>query len=337
VCIICYNPSEATITKEVLERCFVGNPNGAGYMFAREGSLVIRKPFFTFDELMTAINADDVMVKGTPCVFHFRITTHGENNKINTHPHRINADLAMVHNGIISQFAQKNHKFSDTVMFMESILKKLPEDWFYNQAIYDLINAYMEESRSKLAIMDSGGQVAIYNEAEGDWDKASGCWFSNTSYKYRYAQTSYYNTWRGGSNFSTATSTPATKHNYGEYTCKACDGSGQSTAGKKCFACDGSGIRDITTEPEYDGKKDETTLIGNGKSSDTAEKKEGFKKCIGCEVSCPENDLDSEGFCNECVAMIAHFSKKDIKTTEDKIATVKAVTAQTGHAPASDK
>jgi len=187
MCVIAYKPADRNMSREVMERCFVSNPNGAGYMFPHNGTLIIRKPFFSFEELYSSAIADGVVSSGVPCVFHYRITTHGENDKINTHPHRIDIKTGMVHNGILSQHAQKDSKLSDTVMFNNNVLRKLPRNWIFNQGVVSLLNNYICEEFSKLIIMTGKGDVLIFNEGGGVWDEADKCWYSNLTYKYRYA------------------------------------------------------------------------------------------------------------------------------------------------------
>ena len=78
--------------------------------------------------------------------------------------------------------------FSDTYLFNEIILKKLPKRWETNPAITMLIEDMI--GFSKVCVLHATKGIIIYNEKKGVWDE--GIWYSNTSYKPR---TYYY---RGG-------------------------------------------------------------------------------------------------------------------------------------------
>jgi hypothetical protein len=77
---------------------------------------------------------------------------------------------------------ETDKKQSDTSMFNDTILKRLPSDFIRNTGICDLI----EESigTSKLVFLDNKGQYLISNENLGHWD--GNVWYSNDSYRYQY-------------------------------------------------------------------------------------------------------------------------------------------------------
>ena len=50
MCIIVVKPSSVVVSRSILENCFANNPDGAGYMFANEGKVLIKKGFFDFGE-----------------------------------------------------------------------------------------------------------------------------------------------------------------------------------------------------------------------------------------------------------------------------------------------
>ena len=50
MCIAIYKPENVEIPKETLETCFENNPDGAGYMFAEDKKLHVRKGFFDMDK-----------------------------------------------------------------------------------------------------------------------------------------------------------------------------------------------------------------------------------------------------------------------------------------------
>lgn len=121
----------------------------------------------------------------SPFLIHFRIATHGTVDTFNCHPFFINKNLTFIHNGIISGIGT-DKLMSDTQLFNEKILKKLPKDFYKKEEYKLLIEKFIVGS--KLITLDINGDVAIFNESSGHWK--DGVWFSNNSYSY--AKTVYY-------------------------------------------------------------------------------------------------------------------------------------------------
>lgn len=195
MCIIVAVPNEETIPEATLSTCWEANPHGAGYMFADGKEVIIRKGFMDFDSFMEDYNTLDKQ----PHVIHFRIATHGTTDGDNTHPFRVSSKLAFAHNGIINGVSNKQDKMSDTWHFNEELLKPLSayDGKFYKREV----NVRLLENfigSSKLAFLNSGGDITLFNEKQGGWD--NGVWYSNKSYKKTkqvpYEKPSTYNKWR---------------------------------------------------------------------------------------------------------------------------------------------
>tara|TARA_R110002020_G_scaffold32697_8_gene100273 strand:+ start:724 stop:1461 length:738 start_codon:yes stop_codon:yes gene_type:complete len=179
MCIAILKPDGETIKKDRLKTCFDNNDDGAGYMFVKNGKLLFVKGFFTFKNFWNSY-VKNVVKNGNPIsAIHFRITTHGKTNAENCHPFKISDDVGFIHNGIIN-FVKADKKKSDTSMFNEHILKRLPSDFIRNGAICDLI----EESigTSKLVFLNRKGEYLISNEELGKW--RDNVWYSNDSYQW---------------------------------------------------------------------------------------------------------------------------------------------------------
>ena len=130
----------------------------------------------------------------SPFVAHFRISTQGGVNLENAHPFPVNADLAMAHNGIISQFSGPNARktgLSDTRLFVLNVLRKLPPDFLSNEVAIDLIRSFV--GGDKLVFLGIDKSLSIFNEKAGILDE--GVWYSNGGFKSwaRYTR----NTWKG--------------------------------------------------------------------------------------------------------------------------------------------
>jgi len=181
MCIIVCKPKGKFITRDIIQNCFKNNDDGAGYMFAENDRLVIRKPFYDFNTLYKSLIDDNCFIDKKTVVFHFRIKTHGVINKSNTHPHRINDNLAVVHNGVFSEYGGETDNLSDTAMFCNYMLKPMATDVIQTPQFVKLLDLYVRTHGSRMILMDNKGSVVILNESSGIWD--NGSWFSNSSYK----------------------------------------------------------------------------------------------------------------------------------------------------------
>lgn len=179
MCIVILKKKNAKISKEKLAESFKNNPDGSGYLFAKNGNLTIKKGFFVFDDFYNSYFRDMEQFNNPISIIHFRITTHGLTNKTNCHPHMINNELGFAHNGIIG-FVDDHKKKSDTLVFRNDVLRGMPNGFIFNNSIMALI----EESigNSKLVFLDKNGNWTIANEFMGHWNKKNTIWYSNKSY-----------------------------------------------------------------------------------------------------------------------------------------------------------
>lgn len=209
MCIILYKPSGVKLpNKQVLETCFLNNPDGAGYMYTAKGQVHIRKgfmDFFSFEEsLKRTLKAIDEVK--TPMVLHFRITTQGGTNQPCTHPFPLSknmsdlrqltctTEIGVAHNGIISltsegyygysSYNKKVVDYSDTMKFITDYLSLIIKSskYYKDKDTLELIERLVG---SKLAILDSNGHCELI----GNFTKDSGIFYSNDSYKPRVYKT----------------------------------------------------------------------------------------------------------------------------------------------------
>ena len=177
MCIAIYKPEEKIIPYNTLKECYDSNPDGAGFMYAEDKQLHIKKGFFTLKEFYK----EYVKHQDKKVVLHFRIKTHGKIDKTNCHPFAINNAVGFVHNGIISGFGDSDH--SDTIGFNNNVLQPLVNKWgnlaIFQDPLKDLIESRI--GYSKLIFLDRHGNHNIFNEHKGVWDDE--VWYSNTSYK----------------------------------------------------------------------------------------------------------------------------------------------------------
>lgn len=191
MCIAIMKPEGKLIPKKTLALCYENNPDGAGFMFAQNKELNIKKGYFTFNEFYKAYKPHEKK----KCLIHFRIKTHGQIDVNNCHPFHVNRSLGFIHNGIISGYGSDQK--SDTIEFNEQVLQKLVAKWgnlaLFQDPMIKLIESVI--GYSKLVFLDRHGNHHIMNENKGNWDK--GIWYSNNSYKPRPpAPPIQYGTWK---------------------------------------------------------------------------------------------------------------------------------------------
>lgn len=200
MCVIASKTSKAKFpSKETLEICWNNNPDGAGYMFAANNKVHIRKGFMKFDDFWNSLQS--VRTKygdKIACVMHFRIGTQGGNIPANTHPFPLSrkmdnlrklnysTDVGIAHNGIIdltTTYGQKVN-YSDTMKFITDYLtliitKENKETWFKSKETCKLIEKLIE---SRFSVMQKDGHITLLGEG---WNKddSTGVWYSNTSWK----------------------------------------------------------------------------------------------------------------------------------------------------------
>lgn len=200
MCIIAYKPIKEKIpTRDRLKTCFNNNDDGAGYMFAFNNCVMIRKGFKTFDDFYKQLKDDAKRydLKNKALVLHFRIATSGGLDANKTHPfvltnkskliNKYNGDVikcaaGVVHNGVLNNYVYGGH--SDTQNFIKDFLY----DVYYSNLKDNIKNKIIksELNANKLIILDASGNVKKY----GDFIYDDGVYYSNSSYKERYYYTS---------------------------------------------------------------------------------------------------------------------------------------------------
>ena len=178
MCIAILN-TKGQISKSTLKNCWNANLDGAGMAWPEKGHIKTYKQMKNFKEFYREYEATRKRLPDVNMLIHFRISTHGKVNETNCHPFLVNDRLGFIHNGIInSPTLPTSADFSDTFLFNQVILKKLPKDFIKNEAICDLLSKFI--GYSKIVLLDASNDWVILNESSGIWDGDN--WFSNTSY-----------------------------------------------------------------------------------------------------------------------------------------------------------
>ena len=190
MCIAAYKPANITIPEETLRRMYSANPDGAGVMYAKAGTLYIVKGLMTAEAFIAAAQA---IPAECPAVLHCRIASHGSVCPRLTHPFavaksvkeitplyaEITSGYAVAHNGIIRDMHIGTDDISDTVAYVRDILYPLSRcGSLTTDRFRAIINKTIDYSR--LAIMEPSGKTVLYGSG---WIWDGGVAYSNSSYK----------------------------------------------------------------------------------------------------------------------------------------------------------
>ena len=189
MCIIAIKEKGIDMPNEkILETMFEHNPDGAGFMYAKDGHVHIRKGFMTYTAFKKAVDRIE-KVKELPLVMHFRIATSGSIDAGTCHPFPISnkrkvlrktditTDIGIVHNGVIPITAPNN--MSDTMQYIAGKLyyyQKLQQNFYVKKSYMERIE---KEIQSKMVFLTSNGDIYKI----GDFITDNGMIYSNTSYK----------------------------------------------------------------------------------------------------------------------------------------------------------
>ena len=198
MCVICVSrkgvgqPSE-----EAIRNMFNNNRHGAGYMFCKDGQVVIRKGFPSVEDYLQSLE-DEKFGPEDLVIYHFRISTQARryemtqpfpltNDEIRLQAWDDVASFGVAHNGIIAKTSNGNPLFSDTALYIRDYLyPRIKSDKDITSALLDQIQA--ETGSSKIAILSGSGKFYL----TGQWIYDRGLLYSNDSYQTRsYRQFSF--------------------------------------------------------------------------------------------------------------------------------------------------
>lgn len=178
MCLAIFKPANKKVLKYQMENAFDSNDDGAGFAYPLNGKVVIEKGFFKFADFWKAI----VPHMDKPMAIHFRWSTHGKVDETNCHPFKINDELAMIHNGVISGIDITDKDKSDTRTFVDDYVKPINKGnprFIYTEYGKRTLQACI--GSSKLVFINKKGKAVIVNETAGHWN--NDVWYSNDSYK----------------------------------------------------------------------------------------------------------------------------------------------------------
>jgi hypothetical protein len=161
-------------TPYMLGDIYKSNPDGVGIMYTNKSGLKITKalPLSIADarKFVETLPMDD-----RELAMHWRWKTHGDIDMINCHPYHVNANSAMMHNGILHTGNAADRSKSDTWHFIEDYLKTLDDDMLHNAQFAGMVAEFIGDNR--FALMSADGRLTVINKDQGV--EHDGMWFSN--------------------------------------------------------------------------------------------------------------------------------------------------------------
>lgn len=273
MCLLTFMQEGVTANLDDLKVGADNNPDGFGWA-VHTGKTVVRGHGMLFDKVLDEFLRQRTVHSG-PALFHSRIATHGATSKSNCHPFQIgrDRDSVVAHNGMLP-IAEDGGR-SDTRVFAEDILPA--------SGGVQILNS--KKMRKKLAKFATGSKLVIItankqarddyyiiNEKDGHWTADGGVWWSNNSYKWARAYTSFATTGMYSSGWKPAgATTPIDDYFWEEtWTCNFCNESFQVNETnvelyeacpvcRTCFYCELSAVYDcrcFPNEPTYNCKSD---------------------------------------------------------------------------------
>lgn len=175
MCIAILKPADIEIPEQHLRTSFKNNPHGAGFAYARNGQVIIRKGFMTIEAFLAAYSAE--VHVSDPALLHFRITTRGASDADNCHPFKLKHG-ALIHNGTIHKLGSPaGTGRSDTNELAADVIHTLTRPQL--EALRPMIEEFI--GWSKLALLFDDGEWLIFNEKKGV--NFNGAWYSNDGFK----------------------------------------------------------------------------------------------------------------------------------------------------------
>ena len=181
MCIAILKPKGKNIPTIYLKNSFDNNQDGGGVAYSKNGKVHIIKGIFSKKKFVKTVRFAEKEADGA-ILIHCRIGTSGLKDENNCHPHVVNDECVLMHNGVLSISVPYNSKVSDTVIFINEYLKPLENDFMKNEAITKLVEKAIG-SNNKFVLLNNKGEYKIINEKAGVWE--NGVWYSNSTYSYQ--------------------------------------------------------------------------------------------------------------------------------------------------------
>jgi glutamine amidotransferase len=186
MCLALFHAKGHRLTEEEFDNAAMANSDGVGFAYySKKNNIMIEKGTNIFEMKEKYFSIVEKVGERSPFMVHFRLATHGSVSDTNCHPFRINQHDVMIHNGVLPVVYGKGEHRTDTQVFADEYLAKLPDCWYDNDYLYDMVEDYC--SGSKLVIMTNNPKskygIYVINSKQGSYDQENNRWFSNSSHQ----------------------------------------------------------------------------------------------------------------------------------------------------------
>jgi glutamine amidotransferase len=181
MCVIVHQPSNGHLDKERCKNLWNRNDDGGGYAFINKEGKIEQFKSLHFQTFWSAFEQARSVNPDTDFMVHLRIGTHGSLSLDNVHPFQVDEHTWMSHNGVIGNApTYPGDDRSDTRVFVEEILPKLPELWLDDVDLRKMVEGYIGGSKLMFLTTDErlSQEVYILNKQNGTI--VDNMWFSNT-------------------------------------------------------------------------------------------------------------------------------------------------------------
>jgi Glutamine amidotransferases class-II len=180
MCVIIHQPAGKRLTKHDAKALWAQNPDGAGIAYPHGKRVIVTKAM-TFPQFWQSYRSVTQKHPAVDVLIHMRIATHGAVSLDNTHPFTVgdSGQTVMAHNGVIWDCLPHTWETrSDTRVFVEDALPRLPDGWLDDYYLVGMVTAYVESSRLMFLTVDPALEQNVYRL--GRWETHKGLWLSNT-------------------------------------------------------------------------------------------------------------------------------------------------------------
>lgn len=186
MCTACVFPINTGLTEDEFENCWNSNEDGGGFSYIDEGGKLVIFKSLDLDELKKLWKEHHTKHSPySPFLLHFRAASAGLITTDNCHPFSPNPKVAFIHNGTIHKMPNDKER-SDTRIFSEDYLTKLPHNFLNNPTIMVMMAEYL--GTNKIAFLGTDGETLVTNKSQ--WVTHNDALFSNTFYKIKRTRTS---------------------------------------------------------------------------------------------------------------------------------------------------
>jgi len=197
MCVICVGTTgnERPTRADLVVSC-INNPDGFGWgIVYQDGASRAIESDHSMDAdtaidgylSMLDLLGDDVLGH----LFHARIATRGGVHLAGCHPFTVGdgSGSLLAHNGMLGLSIPKTDNRVDSQVFAEDVLPRFGGvAGLSDPYVWDVLDGYVTGQHSKVVILNTVYDempVIILGEHLGSWDKQSGLWWSNQSWKPR--------------------------------------------------------------------------------------------------------------------------------------------------------